>query len=89
MQKTPKTNGSSRAELTVKTFEEKGIKKENKIQKNHTGMIMTETEEENEKHSVFCVLLDAGEENQGMTQVGVSKGPSFLCAGVHGEGGGL
>lgn len=55
-------------------------------------MIMTATEMKRGKREalrLLGVLLDVGEENRGIRQVGVSKGPSLLCAGVHGEGGGL
>lgn len=59
--------------------------------KYQTEMIMTATEmKRNVKR--FCLLgglLDVGEDNRGMSQVGASEGPSLLCAGVHGQGRGL
>lgn len=41
---------------------------------------------------VLSVMLDVGarrRRSEGTRRVGVSEGPSLLCAGVHGEGGGL
>lgn len=51
---------------------------------------MTATERKM-RSDFFCllVLLDVGKENRGTRQVGVSEGPSLLCAGVHREGRGL
>lgn len=79
--------------MTVKTawvcvcarLREKGVKTDDR---KHPSDDDDGTGRETRGAALLWRLTDEGADEKG-GRVGVSEGPSLLCAGVHGEGGGL